>query len=208
MTQMSGLLCHFISSLFWKIFDSANEILDNVFGNPVWVKTIYFWALLVFPNRSFIRGLLFGQWLFSLKPRCRIHIVIITTSSFLSRLFKKHYCPRLRPSWLSFPKENTRKIIYHFILFLIKDFFSQTEACPWGALEMDNSGRINGELHFWWMNHSKILWHSSHDLFWRQINSLPKVAFYFMLKKKKPSQSRYISNNRVTFSFPNMKKNK
>lgn len=50
-------------------------------------------------------------------------------------------------------RKHQKKIIYHFIPFLIKGFFSKTEAYPWGCLEIDNSRRINGELHFWWMNH-------------------------------------------------------
>lgn len=178
---MGGLFCCNISSLFCKIVDSANIWMDSA----LWVKTVYFWTLLVFSVTGRLWGLLFRQWLFfSLKALLSHSHYHYHHKLFLSRLFKNHYCLRLRESWLSFPKENTRKIIYHFILFLIKDFFSQTEPCPWGYLEIDNSGRINGELHFWWMNHSKILWHSSHDLFWRQINSLPKVAFYFMFRKK------------------------
>lgn len=132
---------------------------------------------------------------FFLYHYCQIHIIIITTDSFcLSCSWNAIAWGWEQVDYFS-PKENTRKIIHHFIPFLTKAFSSQNDACPWGSLGIDNSGRINGELHFWWMNHLKILWHSSHDLFWRQINSLPKVAFYFMFKK--PSQSRYIRNSRV-----------
>lgn len=60
------------------------------------------------------------------------------------------------------------------------------------------------ELHFWWMNHLKIPWHSSHDLFWRQINSLPKVAFYFMFKK--PSQPRYMRNSKSCWDLSQCEK--
>lgn len=143
----------FISGLCW--FSPSGHLL----GVSNWAVTFFFLNRIV-------------EFTLSLSPQT---LVVQTVQETL--------LPAAKSKLTVFPKGKHQK--NHLSLhpppyqgFLLTDW-----ACPWGSLEIDNSGRINGELHFWWMNHSKILWHSSHDLFWRQINSLPKVAFYFMFKK-------------------------
>lgn len=106
---------------------------------------IHFWALLVFSNRGHLQGphIQVATFFFSYTIIAKF-ILSLSPQLLLSGLFMKHYCLRLRASWLFFPKENSRKIIYHFILSLTKDFSSQNEACPWGSLEIDNSEESMG----------------------------------------------------------------
>lgn len=134
---------------------------------------------------------------------CQIHIILITTTPFVWAVHET-LLPEAKCKLTVFPKGKQQKNHLSLHSFPHQGFL----LTEWGlSLRLFGNWqfrRINGELHFWWMNHLKIPWHSSHDLFWRQINSLPKVAFYFMFKK--PSQPRYMRNSKSCWDLSQCEK--
>lgn len=161
---MGGLFWFNISTSFWKIFHSTR--ICYCIWQPALRQVSFLLGFASFlQHRSFVGNSYLGSDFFFLilLPNSHYHYY---HQLFLSRLFKKCYCLKLKSKLTIFPKGKHQKKSFITSSFAILRISShRISLVPEAVWKLTIQEEISGDLHFWWMKHLKILWHSSHDLF-------------------------------------------